>query len=74
MAAPSTYGGGSENQDLKNRIDQLCLQIQQFLLAMRRLQRAVNNKEKDNIQELKAEFEKSKKQLEIMVKEVKERQ
>jgi hypothetical protein len=38
---------------------------------MRRLQRAVNNKDKD-IQELKAEFERNKKSLEMMVKEFKE--
>jgi hypothetical protein len=52
-------------------MEQLCLQVSQFLLAMRRLQRAVNNKDKD-IQELKAEFERNKKALEMMVKEVKE--
>lgn len=43
------------------------------MLAMRRLQRAVNNKDKD-IQELKVEFETNKKQLEVMVKEIKEEQ
>lgn len=43
------------------------------MLAMRRLQRAVNNKEKD-IQDLKAEFEKNKKFLEQMVKEIKEKE
>lgn len=47
----------------------MCLQIQQFLLAMRRLQRAVNNKDKD-IQDLKADFEKNKKALEQMVKDI----
>ena len=57
-----------ENQELRNKIEQLCLQVSQFLLAMRRLQRAVNNKDKD-IQELKAEFERNKKALEVMVKE-----
>lgn len=62
-----------ENQELKSRLDHLCLQVQQFMLAMRRLQRAVNNKEKD-IQDLKAEFEKNKKLLEQMVKEIKERE
>lgn len=40
---------------------------------MRRLQRAVNNKEKD-IQNLKADFEKNKKSLETMVKEIKEKE
>ena len=54
-------------------MEQLCLQVSQFLLAMRRLQRAVNNKDKD-IQELKAEFERNKKALEMMVKEAKEEQ
>jgi hypothetical protein len=39
---------------------------------MRRLQRAVNNKDKD-IQDLKADFERNKKQLEVMVKEIKEK-
>ena len=39
---------------------------------MRRLQRAVNNKDKD-IQDLKGEFEKNKKQLELMVKEFREK-
>lgn len=43
------------------------------MLAMRRLQRAVNNKDKD-IQNLKAEFEKNKKLLESMVKEIKEKE
>lgn len=52
-----------ENQELRNRLEKLCLQVQQFMLAMRRLQRAVNNKDKD-IQDLKADFEKNKKQLE----------
>ena len=51
----------------------MCLQIQQFLLAMRRLQRAVNNKDKD-IQDLKADFEKNKKVLEQMVKDIRERE
>jgi len=51
----------------------VCLQIQQFLLAMRRLQRAVNNKDKD-IQDLKADFEKNKKVLEQMVKDIRERE
>lgn len=40
---------------------------------MRRLQRAVNNKDKD-IQDLKADFEKAKKLLDIMVKEIKEKE
>jgi hypothetical protein len=40
---------------------------------MRRLQRAVNNKDKE-IQELKADFEKNKKLLEQMVKEIRERE
>lgn len=62
-----------ENQELKTRIEQVCLQIQQFLLAMRRLQRAVNNKDKD-IQDLKADFEKNKKLLEQMVKDIRERE
>jgi len=43
------------------------------MLAMRRLQRAVNNKDKD-IQDLKADFEKAKKLLDIMVKEIKEKE
>lgn len=60
-----------ENQDIRHKMEQICLQVSQFLLAMRRLQRAVNNKDKD-IQELKAEFERNKKALEIMVKEAKE--
>ncbi len=61
-----------ENLEVKSRLDHLCLQVQQFLLAMRRLQRAVNNKDKD-IQDLKGEFEKNKKQLELMVKEFREK-
>lgn len=60
-----------ENQDIRHKMEQLCLQVSQFLLAMRRLQRAVNNKDKD-IQELKGEFERNKKALEMMVKEAKE--
>ena len=43
------------------------------MLAMRRLQRAVNNKDKD-IQNLKADFEKNKKILDTMVKEIKEKE
>jgi ribosomal protein S17E len=43
------------------------------MLAMRRLQRAVNNKDKD-IQGLKSDFEKNKKLLEQMVKEIKEKE
>jgi len=62
-----------ETHNLKIKLDQLCLQVQQFMLAMRRLQRAVNNKDKD-IQDLKADFERNKKLLEQMVKEVKEKQ
>jgi hypothetical protein len=62
-----------ENQEIRHKMEQLCLQVSQFLLAMRRLQRAVNNKDKD-IQELKAEFERNKKALEMMVKEAKEEQ
>ena len=42
------------------------------MLSMRRLQRAVNNKDKD-IQDLKADFEKNKKLLEQMVKDIKEK-
>lgn len=62
-----------ENQDMRHKMEQICLQVSQFLLAMRRLQRAVNNKDKD-IQELKAEFERNKKALEMMVKDAKEEQ
>ena len=40
---------------------------------MRRLQRAVNNKDRD-IQELKSEFEKNKKILDQMVKDIKEKE
>jgi hypothetical protein len=40
---------------------------------MRRLQRSVNNKDKD-IQDLKAEFERNKKSLEMMVKDMREEQ
>ena len=61
-----------ENQELKTRTEQLCLSVQQFMLSMRRLQRAVNNKDKD-IQDLKADFEKNKKLLEQMVKDIKEK-
>jgi hypothetical protein len=56
---------------MRHKVEQLCLQVSQFLLAMRRLQRAVNNKDKD-IKELKGEFERNKKALEMMVKEAKE--
>ncbi len=41
------------------------------MFAMKRLQRAVNSKDKD-IQIFKGEFEMNKKQLEILVKETKE--
>lgn len=43
------------------------------MLAMKRLQRAVNNKDKD-IQNLKADFEKNKKIMEQMVKDIKEKE
>ena len=60
-----------ENQDHKSRIDSLCLQVQKFMFALKRLQRAVNNKDKD-IQIYKTEFETNKKSLEGLVKETKE--
>lgn len=62
-----------ENVELKNKIDQLCIQVQKFMLSMRRLQRAVNNKDKE-IQNLKGEFEKNKKILDQMVKDIKEKE
>jgi ribosomal protein S17E len=41
---------------------------------MKRLQRAVNNKDKDNMQAFKGDFEKNKKGLELLVKEIKDKE
>ena len=56
---------------LKMKVDELCLNVQRFLLAMKRLQRAVNSKDKD-LQIYKVDFETSKKALEKLVRDTKE--
>lgn len=61
----------SEITDNRVKIESLCLAVQKFLLSMRRLQRAVNSKDKD-IQVFKVEFENNKKNLEALVKEIKD--
>ena len=69
---PYMRGMGQENQELRTRIESMCLQVQKFMLAMRRLQRAVNNKERE-IQDLKTDFERNKKVLETMVRELRDK-
>lgn len=51
----------------------ICIAVQKFLLSMKRLQRAVNNKDRD-IQIYKTEFENNKKGLETLIKDTKDQQ
>ncbi len=52
------------------RVDHLCDFISQFMTAMRQLQKAVNGKN-NNLTSYKHDFERTKKQLEKYVTEVK---
>jgi len=64
--------GSGGDEELKQRIGALCQQVQTFMAAMKKLQRAVNNKERD-LQEFKHDFEGAKKTLERMARENLER-
>jgi hypothetical protein len=61
-----------ENESIMQKLHSASTVIQSFLLSMQRLQRAVAQKDSENLDRYKAKFEKNRKELERIPKSMKE--
>ena len=61
----------NETENYKNKIEQIGITIQKFLLVMKKLQRSIHNKDPSSSQ-IKLEFEAKKKELEAISKDIKD--